>query len=183
MTAEHAITPPTVRDGQESFLQHYQRSSNTRMSDGSYSTKFPWKEDSPTLPSNYSNCAWRTRAMVRHLAQTPSLLKLYGEIIKEHKKRGFIKRVENVDSLDRAHYLPHYAVKSRISYHTYQSSIWLQLPILKQLPKFERLSYGGSSISKRYVLHCHKILILHLQPVHRYRKGLSPCQLWWKWQT
>ena len=93
-----SISPPTERDDQESFLQHYQRSSITRMSDGSYSTKFPWKEHSPTLPSNYSNCARHTRAMVRHLAQTPSLLKSYGEIIKERGKHGFIKRVENVDN-------------------------------------------------------------------------------------
>ena len=39
------------------------------MPDGSYSAKFPWKEDSPPLPSNYGNCARRTRAMVRRLAQ------------------------------------------------------------------------------------------------------------------
>ena len=105
------ITPPTEVDNQESFLQHYQRSSITRMSDGSYSAKFPWKEDFPTLPSNYGSCARRTRAMVRRLAQTPSLLTSYGEIIKEHERRGFIERVDNVDSMDRAHYLPHHAVK------------------------------------------------------------------------
>ena len=105
------ISPPAEMDDQESFLQHFQRSSITRMSDGSYSAKFPWKEDCPALPSNYGSCARRTRAMVRRLAQTPSLLRSYGEIIKEHEKRGFIERVDNVDSLDRAHYLPHHAVK------------------------------------------------------------------------
>ena len=105
------ISPPTEMDDQESFLQHFQRSSITRMSDGSYSAKFPWKEDCPTLPSNYDSCARHTQAMVCRLAQTPSLLRSYGEIIEEHEKRGFIERVDNVDSLGRAHYLPHQAVK------------------------------------------------------------------------
>ena len=101
------ISPPKEMDDQESFLQHFQRSSITRRSDGSYSAKFPWKP----LPSNYHSCARRTRAMVRRLTQTPSLLRSYGEIIEEHEKRGFIERVDNVDRLGRAHYLPHHAVK------------------------------------------------------------------------
>ena len=101
------ISPPTEMDNQELL----QRSSITTMSDGSYSAKFPWKEDYPELLSNYGSCARRTRAMVRHLAQTRSLLRSYGEIIKDHEKRGFIERVDNVDSLNRAHYLPHHEVK------------------------------------------------------------------------
>ena len=99
------ISPPTETDEHESFLQHFQSSSITRMSDGRYNAKFPWKVDSPPLPSNYGNCAHRTRAMVRRIAQTPNLLRSYGEIIEEHEKRGFIERVDNVTSLDRAHYL------------------------------------------------------------------------------
>lgn len=87
-------------DDQESFLQHFQISSITRMSDGSYSAKL---QDCPALPSNYCSCACRTWAMVCRLAHTPSLLRSYGEVIKEHEKCGFIERVDNVDSLDRAH--------------------------------------------------------------------------------
>ena len=64
-----------------------------------------------TMPNFHGNCAHRTRAMVRRIAQTPNLLRSYGEIIEEHEKRGFIERVDNVTSLDRAHYLPHHAVK------------------------------------------------------------------------
>ena len=81
------------------------------MSDGSYSAKFPWKVDHPALPPNYGNCARLTRAMVRRLAQTPSLLKSYGQIIEEHERRGFMERVDSVETLDKIHYLPHHAVK------------------------------------------------------------------------
>ena len=90
-------------DDQESFLQHFQISSITRMSDGSYSAKFPGKEDCPALPSNYGSCARCTWAMVRRLAQARSLFGSYGKIIKELEKCGFIEWVDNVDSLDGAH--------------------------------------------------------------------------------
>ena len=104
------ISPPTDKDEHELFLQDYQGSSITRNSDGSYSTKFPWK-DSLSLPTNYGNCIRRTCSMVRRLAQTPELLKSYGNIIDEHERRGFIERVDNVAFTDRAHYIPHHAVK------------------------------------------------------------------------
>ena len=105
------ISPPTDKDEHELFLQDYQGSSTTRNSDGSYSAKFPWKEDSPPLPTNYGNCIRRTRSMVRRLAQTPELLKSYGNIIREHERRGFIERVDDVAFIDRAHYIPHHPVK------------------------------------------------------------------------
>ena len=85
------ISPTAEMDDQESFLQHFQSCSNTRMSDGSYSAKFPWKEDCPALPSNYVSYARCTRAMIHRVAQTPSFLRSYGEIIKEHEKPGFIE--------------------------------------------------------------------------------------------
>ena len=49
--------------------------------------------------------------MVRRLAQTPELLKSYGKIIREHERRGFIERVDDVAFIDRAHYIPHHPVK------------------------------------------------------------------------
>ena len=45
--------------------------------------------------------------MVRRLAQTRSLPRSYEKIIKEHEKRRFIERVDNVNSMDRAHYTSH----------------------------------------------------------------------------
>ena len=133
------ISPPTEKDEHDPFLQRFQSSSIIRMPDGSYSAKFPWKEDSPPLPSNYGNCARRTRAMVRRLAQTPYPLKSYGEIIEEHEKRGFIERFDNVTSLDRAHYLPHHAVKKESA--TTPIRVVFDCSF-EQLSKFERLSRG-----------------------------------------
>ena len=168
------ISPPTQKDEHDPFPQHFQSSSIIRMPDDSYSAKFPWKEDSPLLPSNYGNCARRTRAVVRRLAQTPYLLKSYGEIIEEHEKRGFIERVDNVTSLDRAHYLPHHAVKKestttpiRVVFNcSYRSSsnspslndcLVVGLPFLSDMCsiiiRFRTFTYGLSTDIEKAFLH------------------------------
>ena len=66
----------------------------TLQPDGAYSLKFPWKDNHPLLPSNYAVCARRTRAMAYRLAKTPKLLQVYGAIIDEQERRGFIERVD-----------------------------------------------------------------------------------------
>ena len=105
------ISSPPETDEHKLFLQHYQNSSITRLPDGSYSAKFPWKEDYPALPSNYGHCAHRTGSLVRRLAQKPNLLGSYDDIITEYERRGFIERVEDISIQDKANYLPHHAVK------------------------------------------------------------------------
>lgn len=49
--------------------------------------------------------------MVRRLACTPHLPETYGKIINEHKRRGFIERVDEEKPTDRAHYIPHHPIK------------------------------------------------------------------------
>ena len=79
--------------------------------DGTYSLRFPWKEDHPVLPSNYSVCYRRTRSLARRLAKTPELLKQYGRIIEEQERRGFIERVDSNDHKATIHYIPHHPVR------------------------------------------------------------------------
>ena len=76
-------------------------------SDGMYCLRFPWRENHPPLPSNYTICSKRTRSLAHRLAKTPELFKLYGGIIKEQEQRGFIERAES--STD-AHNIPHHPV-------------------------------------------------------------------------
>jgi len=45
----------------------------TYQQNGSYSLKFPWKENHPPLPTNYNVCNRRMRSLARRLAQTPDL--------------------------------------------------------------------------------------------------------------
>ncbi|XP_065894502.1 uncharacterized protein [Dysidea avara] len=51
-----------------SFLDTYITNNVERLSDGSYSARFPWKDSHPPLPTNFSTCAHRTRALARENA-------------------------------------------------------------------------------------------------------------------
>ena len=74
----------------------------TRLNDGSYMVKFPWKDDHAPLPSNLQVCERRTRSLAHRLIQTPNLIKSYNEIIKEHERRGFIEKVNSGSTPDQA---------------------------------------------------------------------------------
>ena len=72
---------------------------------------FPWKENHPPLPSNRSICEGRARSLARKLKHTPVLLNLYGDIIAEQLKRGFIERVVDSQIPADCHFIPHHPVK------------------------------------------------------------------------
>ena len=84
------------------FLHTYQQSSITQTPGGTYMARFPWKEDRPYLPTNISICK-RTTALVHKLKQTPELLNVYDNIIKDQEKRGFIERVHDDNTIENTH--------------------------------------------------------------------------------
>ena len=97
------------------FLQQYINTKISLQPDGSYSLRFPWKDNHPPLPSNYTICARRTRSMAYRLAKTPHLLEMYGTIIKEQEMRGFIEKVNNSNGHGSVHYIPHHPVRKQSS--------------------------------------------------------------------
>ncbi|XP_065889733.1 uncharacterized protein [Dysidea avara] len=94
-----------------SFLRTYQQFAITQTPEGVYIARFPWKEDKPYLPSNFNICKKRTIALVNKLKQTPELLSIYDNIIKDQQQRGFIETVTDHDATENTHYLPHRPVK------------------------------------------------------------------------
>ena len=64
----------TTKSPDKTFLEQYSNSHITQQEDGSYSTRFPWKDDRPPLPNNYSICQRRTLSLVHRLTQTPGML-------------------------------------------------------------------------------------------------------------
>ena len=62
------IAQPPEDGSHTNFLEEYQRSPITRKTDGSFSTRFPWKEAHTPLLSNYAMCERRTRSMLVALA-------------------------------------------------------------------------------------------------------------------
>jgi len=79
----------------------------TCQQDGSYSLKFPWKENHPPLPTNYNVCSRRTHSLARRLAQTPESLKMYGDTISEQLESGYIEPLPLTDT----HCIPYHPVK------------------------------------------------------------------------
>lgn len=101
----------TDTNANQQFLDTYSQRYITRLEDGSYCARFPWKENHLPLPSNYKTCWQRTHSLARCLAQTPDLLKLYDGIITDQHRRGFIERVNTSPKVGKVHYIPHHCVK------------------------------------------------------------------------
>ena len=78
-------------ESDSTFLQTYQNTCISQTPEGTYIAKFPWKEERPYLPSNLDTCKSRTQTLINKLRQTPELLRIYDEIIKEQEQRGFIE--------------------------------------------------------------------------------------------
>ena len=56
----------------DAFLLQYMKNHISVHPDGTYSSRFPWKESHPLLPSNLSVCSQRTRSMAHQLARHQS---------------------------------------------------------------------------------------------------------------
>ena len=98
-------------DIDKKFLDNYSEHCITRLQDGSYCARLPWKENHPPLPSNFNICWKRTRSLAYRLSQTPELLCIYNGIIADQLKRGFIELVDTSKKPNKEHYIPHHCVK------------------------------------------------------------------------
>ena len=103
------------------FLLEYSKTCITRLPDGSYCTRFPWKENHPPLPTNFNICRKRIRSLANRLSQTPGLLQTYNSIICDQLNRGFIERVHTPEKPGLTHFIPHHCVKRTRSQHRSES--------------------------------------------------------------
>ena len=109
---ESTGTSTTSDKSNSNYILHsYVKSHISRLPDGSYTARFPWKPDHPPLPTNYALCERRTRSLVNKLLQTPELLATYSNILNEQVSRGFIERVHSPFPIANCHYIPHHAVR------------------------------------------------------------------------
>jgi len=108
-TIESTGTFPTSLQSYDQFTDDY-LASIVQENNGSYVVKFPWKNNHAPLPSNFKICECRTRALARHLSNTPDLLRVYNDIIKEQERRGFIEKIDSSPPTGPVHYIPHHHV-------------------------------------------------------------------------
>ena len=79
-----------------------------------YEVELPWKQDCPSIPSDYQLCEKRLRSLHRKMLHQPELLREYDQIIQQQIQDGIVERVpdEETDNTDKesVHYLPHHGV-------------------------------------------------------------------------
>jgi len=101
----------TEEPSKSNTLNEYITSCVNRTDDGAYIARFPWKSNHPNLPSNSAVAKHRTQQLVKHLTLTPTLLKMYIQILADQENRGFIERVSTVNDTFGTHYIPHHSVE------------------------------------------------------------------------
>ncbi|KAI1722128.1 phlebovirus glycoprotein g2 domain-containing protein [Ditylenchus destructor] len=58
---------------------------------GRYCVRWPWKDDSPELPSNFEMCYSRLGAALQKLQASPELLQEYDKVLKDQLEKGIIE--------------------------------------------------------------------------------------------
>ena len=87
------------------FLQQYMKTHIGVRPDEAYSLHFPWKENHPPLPSNFSVCYKWTRSMVHRLSS------YWNSMTPSQQMKGFIEWVDDSDHARTIHYIPHHLVR------------------------------------------------------------------------
>ena len=96
------------------FLTSYLKSSIDCQSDDSYTARFSWKDNHPSLPTNRLVCENKARSLAHKFSYTPNLLQMYGEIISDQLKRGFIKQVSGSEIPSHCRFVPHHPVRKEL---------------------------------------------------------------------
>lgn len=92
-------------------------SSISRDLNGRYIAKLPWKEETPSLPSNKQVALKRLHTATKRLEDS-GMFEAYDSIFKDWEKSGFIERVTICNPNKKLHYLPHRAVIKKDSLTT-----------------------------------------------------------------
>jgi len=74
---------------------------------GRYKVTWPWKEDNPSLSSNYYLALGRLKSILLKLKKQPQLLQQYEAIMQEQLQRGIIEKViTGIEEGPIKHYIP-----------------------------------------------------------------------------
>ena len=62
--------------------------------EGRYEVGLPWRENMPTLPSNYEVCVSRLISLVWRLKREPEVLEQYDDVIQDQIQNNIIEIVD-----------------------------------------------------------------------------------------
>ena len=103
------IKDPIHKTEEDEALEHFGKSI-TRDETGRYNVSWPWKTETPQLPTNFTMCVGRLKSTLRRLQEHPDLLEQYDQVFKSQLEQGIIENVEKVESQNITTYLPHQPV-------------------------------------------------------------------------
>ena len=81
--------------------------------EGCYEVGLPWRENMPTLPSNYEVCVSRLNSLVKRLKREPEVFEQYDNVIRDQIQNNIIEIVDpEHDEVpeEKTHYLTHHCV-------------------------------------------------------------------------
>ena len=85
---------------------------SVRKINGRYHVKWPWKNEYPDLPENYTLAYGRLKSTIKRLTNNDkNFLDSYDDIINNQLKKGIIEKIDDKHlSNGSVHYIPHHAV-------------------------------------------------------------------------
>ena len=103
------IREPVQENEDDKALQKFNET--IHFEDGRYQETLPWKEESPSLPSNYDLARGRLRSQVNGLSRNDKHLQKYDAVIQDQAQKGIVEVVPDEDCTNTLkHYIPHHKV-------------------------------------------------------------------------
>ena len=103
------ISEPVSVNDDDKALQKF--NDTVRFEDGRYQVTWPWKEEYPSLPTNYELAMGKLRSLVNRLTRNPEHLTKYDAVIQDQLHKGIIEIVPEEESANTSkHYIPHHEI-------------------------------------------------------------------------
>ncbi|XP_068692393.1 uncharacterized protein [Montipora foliosa] len=125
------ISEPVSVNDDDQALQKF--NDTVRFEDGRYQVTWPWKKESPSLPTNYQLALGRLRCLTNILAKNPEHLTKYDAVIQDQLHKGIVEIVPDEESVNTLkHYIPHHEIVTPDTQQKYALSLMVQLKPKKE---------------------------------------------------
>ena len=81
-----------IKDNSEDVYEEF-KDNVTKLSDGRYSVKLPWRKGQYYLPNNKQLCETRLRSLLKELRGDQQTIEAYDAVIKNQIEEGIVKVV------------------------------------------------------------------------------------------
>ena len=107
-TSGSELKRESLRPVEESAIKGFENS--VQFKDGRYEVEMPWKPNVSELPNNYDMAVNRLLSTEKQLLKDLQLGGAYSNVTNEYLKKGYVSKVTPSDKVEKAWYLPHFAI-------------------------------------------------------------------------